>query len=1009
MREGSFPWRCTVDSGGAHRRFGSCQMIQNLSGRAEVVSCALPPATFVQNSRCRLRDVRLLSPFLSFLLQKPRVPKVRVAVDVEEIISRFLRSGHGAPSEVLGAILREAPLPVEFLIGTEATCADDSAPEGLWRRLAELLREASCVAALGHKDRSRLELTAVRPLVLLHEISTATDVYYRATGVIKDDFPHLARRMASHLAVAFAGAGEHKKAGVFLEDALDGGPETAPIGLYVRCWRAIRKVGSVASLKTVLLRHLDHLAEAWLYLRLTSHVVRADAKGHEDWLLSSPRPEDKVAAGLLLAELAPGRHAILRLTALWLRDNQDIGTQIDAALVLPLPSSAMAERAVTMGGVARASPLDDVRARLKVWQAAEARAICDAFANDSDEANRVEALILKADAERRTMGHEAAWLTVEDACRDVRKLDEPRLEAAAELQRAWIALNTLRPWGALVSARRACCLYAIAGDVDNILSTLAQELEIVESVGASYRSKHVRYAFALLERTTRARTLTMPREPWPTEGIREMLDRSKEWEHDAAALARCGEVLYSAQAYSEAARRMIDTGKRSWRTLSRDWALREASSLAEKVGAQRLLLRILNQQAATATTLPDEARAALLQHLTTWRKCLDQIPIARERGGAIAALEETVVRMLQRSGGQLRDVDTNADLWWAAGLVKFRFLVDHDGPSSSISASSWMMSDRKPIERAVAAHFRSVSAIGLESYVWGHTATWFVVRGMDSESRPLDVRRVDVPRRHGRELSVPDAVRRAFDGARVVYIAPHGPFHDVAAHALPCVPSGELLGDKVQVFTVPRLTDLGADRSVTHAKSDGVWAYIDMHDEALWFGGAEKLNAQLGYAMVAASGKEPVEELLRQSSGYRQILWFCHGGWVREGVQREFLDLSAGRRLTLASLRASGVRFDGSEVLLMACQRRPIEFVGSRLSSLALGFYELGASVVIGCLGPVEDSQVAAELAMEYVVKRWEGRTSGDAWAKAREAARRTANSDMRAWGRFVAYGRSDV
>jgi CHAT domain-containing protein len=337
------------------------------------------------------------------------------------------------------------------------------------------------------------------------------------------------------------------------------------------------------------------------------------------------------------------------------------------------------------------------------------------------------------------------------------------------------------------------------------------------------------------------------------------------------------------------------------------------------------------------------------------------------------------------------------------------------------------MSNPSETVQRVAAWLRERRAVGLEWYEGKNTRTTFFVRPGELDS--LDVRRAEarLPRAHaaavGESPPVPKAFEPLLDGARCIYAAPHGSLHGRPLHA-ERLSTGDCLGDLAPVLLLPRLSDLASSARAPRVVEEAAWCHVDHEDRELWVGGGSDLCGALRGRCTEPTATLPVDEMLAESARFRWIVWFCHGVSVPERPERGFLRLSGGRRLSFTELRGTDVRFDGCEVLLLACGRSAPQLTGDRRPSLAVAFLELGASLVVDTIPVVVEAAITSAVGKEYVLARWAGIPPANAWDRAWKVARQAATErvaqvrgDPQAfpdevereirglWSPFVAYG----
>lgn len=311
------------------------------------------------------------------------------------------------------------------------------------------------------------------------------------------------------------------------------------------------------------------------------------------------------------------------------------------------------------------------------------------------------------------------------------------------------------------------------------------------------------------------------------------------------------------------------------------------------------------------------------------------------------------------------------------------------------------------IEAAVLEHLLRYHAIGLECYRWKATLTWFVLRASPNTSG-LVVTRTDQALKTFKETRAVPLKSADLDGISLAYVAPHDLAHDVPAHLLR-TQDGRPLGEGRSVLTVRKLSDLARPNS---RKAGPVWAFVDTDARELLPGGGSLLINNVGRDGIVVRPNSSADALLEQSSRFPVVIWYCHGGWAPSGGTTDYLELGPGARLTTSDLRRTRLRFEGSEILVLACQRKPQARVGDRRVGFGPLFYELGANLVISTLRPIQDSRVATNLALEYLYARREGDPPWRAWQRALLEARWTAErfangaapTDL--YSSFVAYGK---
>lgn len=587
----------------------------------------------------------------------------------DEVSQTFVLEGVGRRSEAVGRILCDAPLPVSYLTADLGRSISEPGCDQS-RRFADLLREVAGRSQISTRDQARLLCEAVVWLVWARDLAAGLKLFDRCRGDALKTHPHVVRRAASYLALSLAETAHDITRSIpYVDAALDGPPETAPLGVYVRCWRVVS--GRAAIFREIIDKHRESLAEAWLYLHLESKVTYQTAKGHADWLLRAERPQDKIAAGLLLGSGLENPSFVLGTSAGWQRKLTPADQFIELTPLSPLSSTSRAP-----DGPPWRKWSESMRTLFRNLDLETVERSCGDAETSNDADIRLAALRWRANLQRCTDSHDSAWTTIESAraVTDSTPGMDPELQSEIHNQRAWIALNTLRPWEALWSARRASCLATLGPNADSLVRALWHEGIIADGLMA-YRTGQVKAAL-------RALSQDEPADPTPKERVVELMHDADDWRAYAAGLENRGLLLFAAEAYLHGANFMAGRSnserKTSWKSLSRDFAFFQAKRIAERIGARRLLLDVLSVHASTLNSLPDEARRSLVNQVSQWRKCIDQVPVDRERGAMIDhLLNSLVVGALERSGRQAADRSCNKDLWFAVQHAKLP-VVDED-------------------------------------------------------------------------------------------------------------------------------------------------------------------------------------------------------------------------------------------------------------------------------------------------------------------------------------------
>jgi CHAT domain-containing protein len=216
-------------------------------------------------------------------------------------------------------------------------------------------------------------------------------------------------------------------------------------------------------------------------------------------------------------------------------------------------------------------------------------------------------------------------------------------------------------------------------------------------------------------------------------------------------------------------------------------------------------------------------------------------------------------------------------------------------------------------------------------------------------------------------------------------VSPHGAIHGVPFGALPWV-NGTTLGDRFDVVATPSFAvwarcaafSRGGGHTLVAAVDDGGLAGVIEEGELV-----SRTTADATLLVGSQATLEALRDQLRPTTTCLHLA--AHGLFRPHAPDRSGVRLADG---WLTASRAAALPLTGATVVLSACDSgRTIASPGDQVMGLARGFLLGGASSVLGCLWPADDT-VTSALMVEFYRHLATGASTPTALARARQHLR---------------------